>query len=189
MPPDEFFLGRIRLMLATGFFTALVLLFGYVLLYECFHFATAGFGTIAVLLFLCGLFGYLVLRGYRSLQDRRAQLILDDEGLLDVRLGTPKIPWADILAAEVERRRMYGAIPMATTVRLQLRDEQERLASMLPEDRKRAENSRDMNFGAFHLDITGLPVGAEKLLTLMNQRRSRAGLPPLSQVTWHGPGA
>ena len=187
MPPDEFFLGRIRLIVATAFFGLLLLVFGALLVEQLLHNASSNLGAIAVLLFIDGLFGFLMVRGYQGFKDRRAQLVLDDEGLLDLRLGTPKIPWADIVAAEIDRRRMYGAVPISTSVRLQLKDEGERLANMTPKYRKRAENSRNMNYGAFHLDLTGLPVGAEKLLSLMNQRRLRAGLPALSQATWTSP--
>ena len=146
-------------------------------------FVSGGFSLAAIVMMLVGLtmdvvLGRAMLAIVRKLKDRRPLLLMDEEGIVDRETPTPKIPWASIQDVQIVRLRAKGAT-YSTMVRLWLVDEQERLSQLPASDRKKAEQSAGYGYGAFKLDITNLSVSGERILALMNQFRSHAGLPTL----------
>ncbi len=135
----------------------------------------AGF-ALSLAIFAFFLWG--LLRVIRRLRDPKAQLILDDEGVTDRTMPTPKFLWQSILAAQVIQTRRFG-VPMMTLVRLDVTDEQERLDRLSSKDRRLVAMNRSMGYGTFFVNLTSLPIRGEDFFRLMNERRAQQSLPAL----------
>ena len=122
--------------------------------------------------------GWGLLRIVRTMRSSEARLSFDDEGVLDRTLPIGKIPWHTIQAVQSIQSRRSGVVYMSL-LRLRLADEDQRFQQLSPKQQKLASVNRSMGYGAFHLNLTALPVSAEFVILLMNERRAQIGLPAL----------
>jgi hypothetical protein len=113
-------------------------------------------GYIAALLFT-GISLALV----RMFLDRTPRLILDETGLFDRTMKTPKIPWNTILSMELKMIRGSSLIC------LELPDEDERLQDLPPIQRWTASFNRATGAGLFNVNASALPLSAEEIFTLI----------------------
>ena len=120
------------------------------------------FGTLAIAIGV----GLLVVYVWQ-VANWRPRIVLDDEGIFDRSLGTPKIPWESILAMKI--------VPFQWTklIALQLTDEEERRAA-LPWWKR----GRGFGYGTFNVSPLATGVAAEQLLAMIVERieRHRDGL-------------
>jgi hypothetical protein len=97
----------------------------------------------------------------RMFLDTSPRLILDEDGLYDRTLQTPKIPWNDILSIELRTTRRSSFIA------LELTDQEERLQALPPFKRFTASANRSLGFGIFNVNPSALPLSAEDIFTLI----------------------
>jgi hypothetical protein len=97
----------------------------------------------------------------RMFLDRTPRLILDEGGLFDRTMKTPKIPWNTILSMELK------TIRGSSFISLELPDEDERLLAMSPIQRWTALFNRATGFSAFNVNASALPLSAEEIFTLI----------------------
>jgi hypothetical protein len=97
----------------------------------------------------------------RLFLDRTPRLILDEDGLFDRTMKTPKIPWNTILSMELK------TIRGSSLICLELPDEDERLQALPPIQRWTALFNRATGAGLFNVNATALPLSAEEIFTLI----------------------
>jgi hypothetical protein len=93
--------------------------------------------------------------------DTSPRLIMDEEGLYDRSMKTPKIPWSAIVSMEL--RTVYGS----SFVCLELVDEAERLQALPPLKRLTAFANRSIGFSTFNVNPGALPLSAEEIFTVI----------------------
>jgi hypothetical protein len=113
-------------------------------------------GCIGVVFFAAA--SIAVLRIFLDLSPR---LILDEDGLFDRTMQTPKIPWNTILSMEL--RSIRGT----TFICLELIDEDERLQALPPLKRLTAAANRSMGFTPFNVNPSALPLSADEIFRLI----------------------
>jgi hypothetical protein len=97
----------------------------------------------------------------RMFLDTSPRLILDEEGLYDRTMRTPKIPWNAIISMEM--RTIRGSSFLC----LELTDEEARLKALPPLKRLTASANRSMGFSTFVVNPSALPLSAEEIFTLI----------------------
>lgn len=97
----------------------------------------------------------------RMFLDRTPRLILDETGLFDRTMKTPKIPWNTILSMELKMIRGSSLIC------LELPDEDERLYALPLIKRWTASFNRATGAGLFNVNTGALPLSAEEIFTLI----------------------
>jgi hypothetical protein len=113
-------------------------------------------GYIAALLFTS-----ISIALVRMFLDRTPRLILDETGLFDRTMKTPKIPWNTILSMELK------TIRGSSLICLELPDEDERLYALPPIQRWTASFNRATGAGLFNVNASALPLSAEEIFTLI----------------------
>lgn len=97
----------------------------------------------------------------RQLLDSRPRLIFDDIGVFDRTLGTGRIPWSGIRAAEL------FAIQGNAFIGLELRDEAHWLGRLSPLQRTMVAGNRKLGFPSLSLNLSGLAVDPSAVLALV----------------------
>lgn len=93
--------------------------------------------------------------------DTSPRLILDEEGLYDRTMKTPRIPWNAIVSMEIRNIRSTSFIC------LELTDEEERMKSLPPLRRLTAAINRRTGLSAFNVNPGALPLSAEEIFTVI----------------------
>jgi hypothetical protein len=113
-------------------------------------------GYIAALVFTVVSIGLV-----RLFLDRSPRILLDETGLFDRTMKTPKIPWNTILSMELK------TIRGSSLICLELPDEDERLYALPPIQRWKALFNRATGAGLFNVNTGALPLSAEEIFTLI----------------------
>jgi hypothetical protein len=93
--------------------------------------------------------------------DRSPRLILDEDGLFDRTMKTPKIPWNTILSMELK------TIRGSSVICLELPDEDDRLHALPPIQRWTALFDHATGAGLFKVNASALPLSAEEIFALI----------------------
>jgi hypothetical protein len=110
-----------------------------------------------------GFFGPGALILLWPLLDPRPRLVVDAEGILDRTLGVGRIPWADILGWYVQ------SIAGSDFICLVVRDPASYAARLTGLRRLFAGANRAMGFTDLSLNLSGLNVSTEQILSFMEQ--------------------
>jgi hypothetical protein len=97
----------------------------------------------------------------RMFLDTSPRLILDEDGLYDRTMRTPKIPWNTIVSMEIR------TIRSSSFICLELTDEEERLRALPRLKRLTASSNRGMGFGVFNVNPSALPLTVDEIFTLI----------------------
>jgi hypothetical protein len=97
----------------------------------------------------------------RIFLDLTPRIILDEDGLFDRTMRTPKIPWHTILS--IELRSLRGT----TVICLELTDEDDRIQALPPLKRLTVTANRSMGFKTFSVNPSALPLSAEEIFRLI----------------------